>query len=168
MYSFYKWKTILVTGSTGFKGSWLSLWLHSLGANVIGYSLPPSTQPNIFSILWLEQDITQIYADINNLTYLQEVCNKFKPEIVFHLAAQPLVRESYRDPVWTFQTNVMWTVNVLEIIRQTKAIKWAVLITTDKVYENIESMIRIALQRPWMSLLFLLMYDHFFQNERKK
>ncbi len=140
MFNFYTWKTILITGSTGFKGSWLSLWLNKLGANVIWYSLPPSTQPNIFSILWIEQDITQIYADINNLTNLQEVCNKFNPEIIFHLAAQPLVRESYRDPVWTFQTNVMWTVNVLEVIRQTESIKWAVLITTDKVYENLETM----------------------------
>jgi CDP-glucose 4,6-dehydratase len=140
MSNFYTWKTILVTGSTGFKGSWFSLWLHSLGANVIGYSLAPSSEPNLFSVLWLEDLITQIYADINDLSVLQETCNLYKPEIIFHLAAQPLVRESYRDPVWTFQTNVMWTVNVLEVIRQTESIKWAVLITTDKVYENLETM----------------------------
>lgn len=140
MSNFYTWKTILVTGSTGFKGSWLSLWLHSLGAKVIGYSLPPSTGPSLFLLLWLERLITQVYADINDLSKLQEVCNEYKPEIIFHLAAQPLVRESYRDPVWTFQTNVMGTVNVLEVIRQTESIKWAVLITTDKVYENLETM----------------------------
>lgn len=140
MSHFYTWKTILITGSTGFKGSWLSLWLHSLGANVIGYSLPASTYPNLFSILELDQSIIQIYADINDLESLQGVCNEYKPEIIFHLAAQPLVRESYRDPVWTFQTNVMGTVNILEVIRQTESIKWAVLITTDKVYENLETM----------------------------
>ena len=140
MSHFYAWKTILVTGSTGFKGSWLSLWLHSLGANVVWYSLPPSTHPNLFSILDLKKNITQIFWDINDISHLQEVCNIYKPEIIFHLAAQPLVRESYRDPVWTFQTNVMGTVNVLEVIRQTESIKWAVLITTDKVYENLETM----------------------------
>ena len=137
---FYSWKTILITGSTGFKWAWLALWLHSLWARVIGYWLPPNTKPNLFHILDLERDITQIYADINDLENLQWVCDEYKPEIVFHLAAQPLVRESYRDPVWTFQTNVMGTVNVLEVIRKTESIKWAVLITTDKVYENLETM----------------------------
>lgn len=140
MHNFYRNKTILITGSTWFKGSWLSLWLHFLGAKVIGYSLPPNTSPNLFHILWLGQDITQIYADINDLESLQSVCEEHRPEIVFHLAAQPLVRESYRDPVWTFQTNVMGTVNVLEVIRQTPSIKGAVIITTDKVYENLETM----------------------------
>lgn len=140
MSNFYAWKTILITGSTGFKWSWLSLWLHSLGANVIGYSLSPYTEPNLFSILWLDSLINQIYGDINDLWKLQEICNTYQPEIIFHLAAQPLVRESYRDPVWTFQTNVMWTVNILEVIRNTESIKGAVLITTDKVYENLETM----------------------------
>ncbi len=153
MSNFYTWKTILVTGSTGFKGSWLSLWLHSLGANVIGYSLAPSTEPNLFSVLWLENLITQIYADINDLSVLQETCKTYQPEIIFHLAAQPLVRESYRDPVWTFQTNVMGTVNILEVIRQTESIKWAVLITTDKVYENLETM------RPYLETDRLGGYD---------
>lgn len=153
MSNFYSWKTILITWSTGFKWSWLSLWLHSLGANVIGYSFPPNTHPNLFSILELDKDITQIYADINDLESLQGVCDEYKPEIVFHLAAQPLVRESYRDPVWTFQTNVMGTVNVLEVIRQTESIKWAVLITTDKVYENLETM------RPYLETDRLGGYD---------
>jgi CDP-glucose 4,6-dehydratase len=153
MNNFYQWKTVLVTGSTGFKWSWLSLWLHHLGANVIGYSLPANTQPNLFHVLDLESQITQIYADINDLESLQGVCEEYKPEIVFHLAAQPLVRESYRDPVWTFQTNVMGTVNVLEAIRQTESIKWAVLITTDKVYENLETM------RPYLETDRLGWYD---------
>lgn len=140
MFEFYHKKTVLVTGSTGFKWTWLCLWLHSLGANVIGYSLAPSTKPNLFSILWLEKNITQVYGDINDLSKLQEVCDTYHPEIVFHLAAQPLVRESYRDPVGTFQTNVMGTVHMLEVIRNTESIAWAVLITTDKVYENLETM----------------------------
>ncbi|MBX9809913.1 CDP-glucose 4,6-dehydratase [Candidatus Gracilibacteria bacterium] len=140
MSNFYAGKTILITGSTGFKGSWLSLWLHSLGANVIGYSLSPYTEPNLFSILGLDSLINQIYGDINDLGKLQEICNTYQPEIIFHLAAQPLVRESYRDPVGTFQTNVMGTVNILEVIRNTESIKGAVLITTDKVYENLETM----------------------------
>ncbi len=153
MSHFYTWKTVLVTGSTGFKWSWLSLWLHSLGAKVIGYSLSTNTNPSFFNILQLENTITQIYADINDLESLQGVCDEYQPEIVFHLAAQPLVREGYRDPVWTFQTNVMWTVNVLEVIRKTESIRWAVLITTDKVYENLETM------RPYLETDRLGGYD---------
>ena len=153
MSSFYHGKTILVTGSTGFKGSWLSLWLHHLWARVIGYSLPPSTDPSAFQLLHLEDSITQVYWDINTLENLQSVCDEYQPEIVFHLAAQPLVRESYRDPVWTFQTNVMGTVNVLEVIRKTESIRWAVLITTDKVYENLETM------RPYLETDRLGGYD---------
>ncbi len=150
---FYSWKTILITGATGFKWAWLSLWLHSLGAKVIGYSLPPSTEPNLFTLLWLEQYTTQIFGDINTLSELQNVCDTYKPEIIFHLAAQALVRESYRDPVWTFQTNVMGTVNVLEAIRKSESIMWAVLITTDKVYENLETM------RPYLETDRLGGYD---------
>ena len=138
MSSFYAWKTILVTGSTGFKGAWLCLWLHSLGAQVIGYALKANTNPNLFDIIKLEEKITQIYGDINNFEKLQEICDTYKPEIVFHLAAQALVRESYHHPVETFQTNVMGTVHILECIRKTESIRWAVLITTDKVYENNE------------------------------
>jgi CDP-glucose 4,6-dehydratase len=153
MSHFYTWKTVLITGSTGFKWSWLALWLHSLGAKVIGYSLPSNTDPSLFNLLKLENDITQIYADINDLESLEWVCREYQPEIVFHLAAQPLVRESYRDPVWTFQTNVMGTVNILEVIRRTESIKWAVLITTDKVYENLETM------RPYLETDRLGGYD---------
>lgn len=107
----------------------------------------------MFEVIRLENDITQVYWDINSLENLQSVCDEYQPEIVFHLAAQPLVRESYRDPVWTFQTNVMGTVNVLEVIRKTESIRWAVLITTDKVYENLETM------RPYLETDRLGGYD---------
>ncbi|MFA5916790.1 MAG: CDP-glucose 4,6-dehydratase [Candidatus Gracilibacteria bacterium] len=138
MSNFYKGKTILVTGSTGFKGSWLSFWLHNLGANVIGYSLKINTEPNLFNAIKLEDKITQIIGDINDLENLDKVCDKFKPEIIFHLAAQPLVRDSYDNPVYTMQTNAIGTVNILEIMRKKDYITGAVLITTDKVYENKE------------------------------
>lgn len=138
MNNFYQGKTILVTGSTGFKGSWLSFWLHSLWAKVIWYSLEIDTNPNLFWVLKLDSKITQIIWDINDLTHIEEVCDTYKPELIFHLAAQPLVRESYENPVYTFQTNAIGTVNVLEVIRKKEYLKWAVLITTDKVYQNNE------------------------------
>ena len=138
MEKFYKNKTILITWTSWFKWSWLAFWLHNLWANVIWYSLKANTSPNNFEILKLNKKITQIYWDINDLKSLDDVVKKYNPELVFHLAAQPLVRDSYDDPVYTFQTNVIWTVNVLETIRNNECIKWAVLITTDKVYHNNE------------------------------
>lgn len=138
MNNFYKWKTILVTWSTWFKWSWLSFWLYNLWANVIWYSLEINTEPNLFNTINLWEKITQVIWDINNLNNLEKICDEYKPEIIFHLAAQPLVRESYENPVYTMQTNSIWTVNVLEVIRKKDFIKWAVLITTDKVYENNE------------------------------
>ncbi|MDP2090207.1 MAG: CDP-glucose 4,6-dehydratase [Candidatus Gracilibacteria bacterium] len=138
MKNFYKNKTILITGTSGFKGSWLAFWLYNLGANVIGYSLKANTSPNNFEILNLDSKITQIYGDINDLDKMNEVVNKYKPEIIFHLAAQPLVRDSYDNPVYTFQTNVIGTVNVLDTIRNNECVKGAILITTDKVYHNNE------------------------------
>lgn len=138
MNNFYKNKTILITWTSWFKWSWLAFWLHNLWANVIWYSLEANTTPNNFEILKLDQKITQIYWDINDLECMNNVVKKYSPEIIFHLAAQPLVRESYDNPVYTFQTNVIWTVNVLEIIRNNECIKWAILITTDKVYHNNE------------------------------
>lgn len=140
MISFYTWKTVLVTGSTGFKWAWLSLWLHSLWAKVIWYGLKPHTNPNIFDILELDKSITQYYGDISDFDNLNKVCNEEKPEIVFHLAAQALVRESYKNPLWTMQTNITGTVNVLELIRIHDYILWWVMITTDKVYQNKEHM----------------------------
>lgn len=138
MKDFYKWKTILVTWSTWFKWSWLSLWLWHLWANVIWYSHKSSTHPNLFEALNLENKITQIYNDINDIEEFNKVVKKYNPEIIFHLAAQPLVRESYLDPIYTFQTNAIWTANILESIKRNDSVRWAIIITTDKVYENKE------------------------------
>ena len=134
----YKGKRVLVTGHTGFKGSWLSIWLKELGADVIGYSLKPPSDPSNFEVCNLESRITHIHGDVRNLGQLLEVFKKYKPEIVFHLAAQPLVRYSYIDPHTTYDTNVMGTVNVLETVRQTKSVRVVVIITSDKCYENKE------------------------------
>lgn len=133
---FFKGKKVLITGHTGFKGSWLCRILLNLGADVAGYSLPPGTEPNLYSALGLQQDIRSTLADIRDYARLSAVFDKEKPEIVLHLAAQPLVRPSYDDPLYTFSTNVMGTVNVLECTRQSKGVKAAVIITTDKVYES--------------------------------
>lgn len=136
--SIYKNKKVLVTGHTGFKGSWLSIWLKMLGAEVIGYSLEPPSTPSNFEACDLESRITHIHGDVRDLEHLQGVFKKYKPEIVFHLAAQPLVRLSYADPHTTYETNVMGTVNVLEAVRQTKSVRVMVNITSDKCYENRE------------------------------
>ncbi|WP_304180859.1 CDP-glucose 4,6-dehydratase [Leptotrichia trevisanii] len=134
----YKGKTVLVTGHTGFKGSWLSIWLKELGANVIGYALDPYTQKDNFVFSGLENKIVDIRGDIRDKKHLKEVFDKYKPEFVFHLAAQPLVRLSYDNPVETYETNVMGTINVLECIRETPEVKIGIMITTDKCYENKE------------------------------
>lgn len=134
--SFYKNKTVLVTGHTGFKGSWLCNILVMAGAKVIGYSLQPPTEPNIFTLSKVGNNIVSIIGDIRNLSNLSKVFHDYKPEIVFHLAAQPLVRESYVNPVYTYETNVMGTVNMLECVRMTESVKSFVNITTDKVYLN--------------------------------
>lgn len=131
----YKNKTVLVTGHTGFKGSWLAYWLNQMGAKVIGYSLEAPTKPNHIELLGL--DIISIIADIRDQNKLDEVFNKYKPEIVFHLAAQPLVRLSYENPVETYETNVMGTLKVLESCRKYN-VKAIVNITSDKAYENKE------------------------------
>ena len=133
--SIYKNKTVLVTGHTGFKGSWLVFWLKELGANVIGYSLEAPTEPNHISLL--ELDITSITADIRDLNTLNETFAKYNPDIVFHLAAQPLVRLSYEDPIDTYETNVIGTLKVFEACRKAK-VKAIVNITSDKAYENKE------------------------------
>ncbi len=136
--NFWNGKRVFITGHTGFKGSWLSFWLKTLGAEVCGYSLAPEDSPNLFENLQLQNQITSIIGDINDLPNLKAKLNEFQPEIVFHLAAQSLVRKSYREPVQTYQTNLMGTVNVLEAVRQCDSIKAVVSITTDKVYENKE------------------------------
>lgn len=135
---FYKGKKILITGHTGFKGSWLCELLLELGAQVSGYSLLPATTPDLFSILGMENRITSFVGDIRNLDKLQDVFNKVQPEIVFHLAAQPIVRESYIHPVYTYETNVMGTVNILECVRNSSSTRSVINVTTDKVYKNKE------------------------------
>jgi CDP-glucose 4,6-dehydratase len=134
----YKGKTVLVTGHTGFKGSWLSIWLNELGANVIGYALDPYTDKDNFVLSNMSSKMIDIRADIRNQVKLHEVFSQYQPDIVFHLAAQPLVRESYDFPVETYEINVMGTINVLEEIRKCDNTKIGIMITTDKVYENKE------------------------------
>ena len=111
--NFWKQKTVLITGHTGFKGSWLSLWLQSKGANLIGYSLPPPTEPSLFEIAHVAENMKSIEGDIRDLDHFSSTITKFEPEIIIHLAAQPIVRISYKNPIETYSTNVMGTVNVL-------------------------------------------------------
>ena len=135
----YKGKKVFVTGHTGFKGSWLTLWLTKLGAEVCGYSLAPNTKPSMFEELDIQNKISKsIIGDILDNEKLQAEMNEFKPDIVFHLAAQPLVRLSYAEPILTYQTNVIGSLNVLEAARHTQSVKAFVNITTDKCYENKE------------------------------
>lgn len=132
----YKGKTVLVTGHTGFKGSWLCLWLEKLGSNVVGYSLEAPSKPNHFSLLNLKMD--SVIGDIRDRNNLQKIFEKYKPDVVFHLAAQSLVRYSYDEPVETYETNVMGTLNVFEASRKTNSVKAIVNVTSDKCYENKE------------------------------
>lgn len=138
MFSFYKGKKVLVTGHTGFKGTWLCMMLKRAGAIVTGYSLNPPTTPNLFTICGLEKEINSVIGDIRDKEHLQKVFDETQPEIVFHLAAQPIVRESYKDPVYTYGTNVMGTVYLLECVRNTKSVVSVLNVTTDKVYYNNE------------------------------
>jgi len=134
----YRGKKVLITGHTGFKGSWLSLWLSELGAEVIGYSLEPPTNPSLFEILNLKERINHIIGDIRDEEKLKKVFKKYKPEIVFHLAAQPLVRFSYIAPRYTYEVNIMGTVNLLESVREISEVKVVIIVTSDKCYENKE------------------------------
>lgn len=136
--SFYKGKKVLVTGHTGFKGTWLVSLLLNAGAQVTGYSLEPPTEPSVFSLSGMEKQIRSIMGDIRDLDSLLEVFRETQPELVLHLAAQPIVRESYKNPVYTYETNVMGTVNILECIRRTKTVRSFLNVTTDKVYHNRE------------------------------
>lgn len=138
LHQFYHKKKILLTGHTGFKGSWLLLWLTELGADVVGYSLPPPTQPNHFELARLKDKVVHIEGDIRNFENLLKVFTTHQPEIVFHLAAQPIVLRSFSEPKETFDTNVLGTTNVLEAIRHTHSVKAAVMVTSDKCYENKE------------------------------
>lgn len=135
---FWRDKTVFMTGHTGFKGSWLSLWLQSLGAHVVGYALAPPTEPNLFNLAKVSDQMVSLLGDIRDLDQMVAAVNQHQPDIVIHMAAQPLVRYSYAHPVETYATNVMGTVHVLEAVRQTRSVKVAINITTDKCYENRE------------------------------
>lgn len=134
---FYNGKTVLVTGHTGFKGSWLCTMLEMAGANVVGYALPPEGE-SLFALSATEEHMHSVKGDIRDYKCLKSVFDAYHPELVFHLAAQPIVRESYQNPVYTYETNVMGTVNLLECVRNTKGVKSVLNVTTDKVYENRE------------------------------
>lgn len=136
--SFYKGRKVLVTGHTGFKGAWMCEVLLHMGADVTGYALEPPTQPNLFEMLGLGSRLNSINGDIRDLDRLKETFRKVQPEIVIHMAAQPIVREAYRNPVHTYDVNVMGTVNVLECIRLNECVRSFVNVTTDKVYKNKE------------------------------
>lgn len=138
MNNFWKDKKVFITGHTGFKGSWMSRVLLGLGANLTGYSLPAPTEPNLFSIAGLEGTMESIIGDIRDFEKLQKAIKKATPEIIIHMAAQPIVRDGYRDPRNTFETNVMGTVNILECIRLIDGVRSFVNVTTDKVYHNNE------------------------------
>ncbi len=137
---FFQGKNVLITGHTGFKGSWLSVWLLALGAKVIGYAKDPRTKDDNFVVSGLSEKLIDIRGDIRDLQKLKKVFDAQSPEIVFHMAAQPLVRHSYLNPAETFETNVMGTLNVLECIRSSPSVKVGVLITSDKCYENKEQL----------------------------
>lgn len=136
--AFWRGKRVFLTGHTGFKGGWLALWLRQLGAIIQGYALDPPTTPNLFTLTKVEENLTHQIADIRDLPTLQAAVTRFKPDIVIHMAAQPILRLSYEIPVETYATNVMGTVHVLEAARQTPSAKVTLVITTDKCYENQE------------------------------
>jgi CDP-glucose 4,6-dehydratase len=136
--AFWKDKEVLITGHTGFKGSWLSLWLQKLGANVLGYALSPPTQPSLFEVACVADGMTSITGDVRDLEHLQAVIAEHRPEVIIHMAAQPLVRYSYEDPLETYSTNIMGTVNMLEAVRHSESVRAVVCITSDKCYEDQE------------------------------
>lgn len=136
--AFWKGKKVFLTGHTGFKGSWLSIWLNALGAEVTGYALEPPTEPSLFKAAGVDGLLTSVIADVRDLERLQAEMTQAAPEIVIHMAAQPLVRDSYKLPVETYAINVMGTVHLLEAVRSTPSVRAVVNVTTDKVYENRE------------------------------
>jgi CDP-glucose 4,6-dehydratase len=137
-FNFWQGKRVLLTGHTGFKGSWLSLWLQSLGAELVGYALQPPTQPSLFEVGRVADGMTSVIGDIGDYQHLHEVMANFRPEIVLHLAAQSVVSTSYVDPVANYHANVMGTVHVLEAVRQVGGVRSVVVVTSDKCYENQE------------------------------
>lgn len=135
---FYKDKRVLVTGHTGFKGAWLCRILTLAGAKVTGFALKPPTDPSLFEIGGLEETMDSVTGDVRDLKAMEQVFGRAQPQVVFHLAAQPIVRDSYKDPVYTYETNVMGTVHVMECVRRTESVRSFLNVTTDKVYENRE------------------------------
>ncbi len=135
---FFKGKKIFITGHTGFKGSWLTFILYLNGAKIAGYSLKPKNKFDNFYLLNLDKKIKNYYNDVRDEKKLRNTIKKFKPDIIFHLAAQPLVKESYKNPIYTFSTNILGTLNILETLRELKSVKSAVIITSDKCYKNYE------------------------------
>lgn len=138
MSDFFKNKTILLTGHTGFKGTWLSIMLEMAGARVVGYALKPPAGENLFQLSGAGKGMTDLEGDIRDYQNLKSVFDKYQPELVIHMAAQPIVRESYENPVYTYETNVMGTVHLLECVRNTESVSSVLNVTTDKVYENRE------------------------------
>ena len=136
--AFWKGKKVLITGHTGFKGSWLSLWLNNMGADIVGVSLEPPTKPSLYEQAQVADGMISLRGDIRDLDKMKSIFSEHQPEIVFHLAAQPLVRYSYSEPVETYATNVMGTLHILEAIRECQSVHAAVMITTDKCYDNKE------------------------------
>lgn len=135
---FWSGKRVFLTGHTGFKGSWMSLWLQSMGAEVVGYSLAPPSNPSLFEVAHVAKGMVSLEGDIRDLDLMQAAMVQHRPDLVIHMAAQSLVRYSYEDPIETYSTNIMGTVNVLEAVRQVTSVKAVVVITTDKCYENRE------------------------------
>ena len=135
---FWQGRRVLITGHTGFKGSWLTLWLQSMGAQVAGYALIPHTSPSLFAAANIAEDITSVIGDIGDLARMKELFATHRPEIVLHLAAQSLVRASYQNPIGTYETNVLGTARVLEAVRSCDSVRAIVIVTTDKCYENRE------------------------------
>jgi CDP-glucose 4,6-dehydratase len=138
MLGFYSGKKVFITGHTGFKGSWLCKMLSSAGAEVTGYALEPPTNPSLFRLARIDKDIRSVVGDIRDYRTLKKVFDEAEPEFVFHLAAQPIVREGYKNPVYTYETNVMGTVHILECLRNSDCVKSFLNVTTDKVYKNKE------------------------------
>jgi len=135
---FWKGKKVLITGHTGFKGSWLSIWLQGKGSKVIGLSLSPPSTPNLFELARVSEGMISIHGDIRNIDEVRAVIDGYRPEVIFHMAAQALVRRSYELPLETYSTNVMGTVNILEAVRLSNSVRTIINITSDKCYKNNE------------------------------
>ena len=151
--AFWRGKRIFLTGHTGFKGGWLTLWLQQLGATVTGLALPPNTQPSLFELAQVADGIDGYFCDIRAVDRMKQIISACRPEIVLHLAAQPLVRASYLDPVVTYASNVMGTVHVLDGLRDLDSVRVAVMVTTDKVYRNRKTRIPIAKMMLWVGMI---------------